>query len=126
MKACKLYQEKRHEKIENIFYYYCLHHFLTEVYMLFPNMNGETGVGNTITVPVDANTGDIFSTLKLGGMVYLEASTKKWAITSDFVSMNLEKDITATTLIHSGAVGVDEYIWEAAGLYRINHFLELT
>lgn len=99
--------------------------FLTEVYMLFPNMNGETGVGNTITVPVDANTGDIFSTLKLGGMVYLEASTKKWAITSDFVFMNLEKDITATTLIHSGAVGVDQYIWEAAGLYRINHFLEV-
>jgi hypothetical protein len=66
--------------------------------MLFPNMNGETGVGNTLTVPVDANTGDIFSTLKLGGMLYLEAHTNKWAITSDFVFMNLEKEVTPTTL----------------------------
>lgn len=99
--------------------------FLTEVYMLFPNMNGETGIGNNLTVPVDANTGDIFSTLKLGGMLYLEAHTNKWAITSDFVFMNLEKEITPTTLINSGATGVDQYIWEAAGLYRINHFLEV-
>ncbi len=99
--------------------------FLTEVYMLFPNMNGETGIGNNLTVPVDAGTGDIFSTLKLGGMIYLEAHTNKWAITSDFVFMNLEKDITPTTLINSGATGVDQYIWEAAGLYRINSFLEV-
>ncbi len=26
---------------------------------------------------------------------------------------------------NSGATGVDQYIWEAAGLYRINHFLEV-
>jgi hypothetical protein len=99
--------------------------FLTEVYMLFPNMDGETGVGNTLTMPVDANTGDIFSTLKLGGMLYLEAHTNKWAITSDFVFMNLEKEVTPTTLIQSGSVGMDQYIWEAAGLYRINSFLEV-
>jgi hypothetical protein len=99
--------------------------FLTEVYMLFPIMHGETGIGNNLTVPVDANTGDIFSTLKLGGMLYLEAHTNKWAITSDFVFMNLEKDVTPTTLIRSGAVGMDQYIWEAAGLYRINSFLEV-
>ncbi len=72
--------------------------FLTEVYMLFPNMEGETGVGNTITVPVNANTGDIFNILKLGGMIYLEARTNKWAITSDFVFMNMEKEVTPTTL----------------------------
>jgi hypothetical protein len=99
--------------------------FLTEVYMLFPNMEGETGVGNTITVPVNANTGDIFNILKLGGMIYLEAHTNKWAITSDFVFMNLEKEVTPTILIRNGSVGVDQYIWEAAGLYRINSFLEV-
>jgi len=83
--------------------------FLAEVYLLFPNMTGETGVGNTILVPVDATTSDIFSTLKLGGMLYLEAHTKKWAITSDFVFMNLEKDMTPTTLIQSGTVGIHAF-----------------
>ncbi len=53
-------------------------------------------------------------------MLYLEANTKKWVITSDFVFMNLEKDIMPTTLIQSGATGVDQYIWEAVGLCLIN------
>ena len=98
--------------------------FLTEVYVMFPYMNGETGVGNLITVPVDANPGDIFSKLKFAGMIYLEASTKKWAITSDIVYMNLNQEVSHSTLIHSGTVIAKQFIWEPAGLFRIASFLE--
>ena len=45
-------------------------------------MNGETGIGDLVSVPIDANPGDIFSNVKLGGMLYFEAQTKKWALTS--------------------------------------------
>ena len=99
--------------------------FITEIYLLFPNMNGETGIGDLVSVPIDANPGDIFSNLKFGGMLYFEAQTKKWALTSDLVFMNLGNEITETTLLHSGTVKANQGIWEAAGLYRIFSFMEL-
>jgi hypothetical protein len=102
--------------------------FLTDVYLMFPYMNGETGIGKTITeitVPVDANPGDIFSKLKLAGMLYLEAHTSKWAITSDFIYMDLKQDVTSGKIINSGDVSVSQLAWEPAGLYRLNSFLEV-
>jgi hypothetical protein len=99
--------------------------FLTDIYLLFPNMNGETGIGDLITVPIDANPGDIFKKLEIGGMLYLEAHNNKWAITSDLVFMNLEDEVTPGTLINSGTVTAKQGIWEAAGLYRISPYLEV-
>lgn len=99
--------------------------FLTDIYLLFPNMNGETGIGDLLSVPIDANPGDIFSKLKFGGMLYVEGQTKKWAITSDLVFMNLGNEITETTLLHSGTVKANQGIWESAGLYRLFSFLEV-
>lgn len=64
---------------------------LTDVYLMFPYMNVETGIAKNITeitVPVDANPGDIFSKVKLAGMLYMVAHTSKWAITSDFINMD--------------------------------------
>jgi len=99
--------------------------FLAEIYLLFPNMNGETGIGDLVRVPIDANPGDVFSNLKFGGMLYFEAQTGKWSITSDLVFMNLQQDITETTLLHSGTVKANQGVWENAGLYRVFPFLEV-
>lgn len=99
--------------------------FLADVYLLLPNIDGETGLGNSLTIPIDASTGDIFSKLKMGAMLYLEARTDKWALTSDFVYMNLHQKVTPGKLIRSGAVTLKQSIWEAAGLYRITSFLEI-
>ncbi len=46
---------------------------------MFPYMNGETGKGDLLSIPVDANPGDIFNKLKMAGMIYVEAKTEKWA-----------------------------------------------
>ncbi len=100
-------------------------HFLTDVYLMFPYMDGETGIGNNLILPVDANPGDIFSKLKMAAMLYLEAKTDKWAITSDLVYMNLEQDVTPGTVINSGTVNAKQLIWEPAGLYRLFSFLEV-
>lgn len=96
--------------------------FLADVYLMFPYMDGETGIGENLILPVDATAGDIFSNLKLGAMVYLEAKTDKWTITSDFVYMNLNQEITPTVLLNSGEVTFRQFIWETAGLYRITDF----
>ena len=98
--------------------------FLIEPYLMFPNMSGKTGFGNLPTIQVDADPGDIFDKLQMGAMLYLEAHTDKWAITSDFVYMNLQQDITPGKIIHSGTVTLKQSIWERAGLYRILPFLE--
>ena len=99
--------------------------FLAEPYIMFPYMNGETGIGNNISVPIDASAGDIFNNLKMAAMLNFEARTEKWAITSDFVYMSLKQGITPGTVIESGEVSAKELIWETAGLYRIVPSLEL-
>jgi len=99
--------------------------FLTDVYLMFPYMNGETGIGNIITVPVEAGPGDIFSKLKMAGMLYFEAQTGKWTITSDFVYMKLNQEVTPDKLLESGDVTAKELIWETAGLYRLLPFWEV-
>lgn len=92
---------------------------------MFPYMNGETGFGSSFTVPVDANPGDIFNNLQMAAMLYFEAGTDKWAITGDWVYMNLKQDLTPGTLINSGKVNVKQSIFEVAGLYRILPFWEM-
>jgi hypothetical protein len=39
--------------------------------------------------------------------------------------MDLKQDVTPGLLLNSGTVGAKQFIWEAAGLYRLNSFLEL-
>ena len=44
-------------------------HYLGEVYMMFPNMKGETTVRNLPEAEVDAGVGDILGHLKTGSIV---------------------------------------------------------
>ena len=44
--------------------------FLAEPYLMFPHMKGDIGAGDQVTVPVDANTGEILGKLKMGAMFY--------------------------------------------------------
>jgi len=99
--------------------------FLAEPYLMFPYMDGETGIGNNLVLPVDANPGDIFSKLKMAAMLYLEAKTDKWAITSDLVYMNLTQDVTPGIILNSGTITAKQLAWETAGLYRVLSFLEV-
>jgi hypothetical protein len=99
--------------------------FLTDVYIMFPYMDGEIGISSQITATVDASPGDIFSKLRLAGMLYLEAHNNKWAISSDIVYMNLNQEVTPSTLLHSGTAKAEQFVWETAGLFRIFPFLEV-
>lgn len=100
-------------------------HFLAEPYLMFPSMNGETGIGEYLILPAEAKPSDIFSHLQMAAMLYFEARTDKWAITTDLVYMNLKQDVTPGKLLNSGKVNVKQMIWEVAGLYRIFSFWEI-
>ncbi len=97
--------------------------FLIEPYMMFPNMKGETGIRNLPVVEVDANAGSIFSNLHFGAMLYMEAQTDKFAITSDLLYMNLQEEATPSALINSGKAVAKQLGYELAGLYRFAPFL---
>ena len=84
--------------------------FLTDVYLMFPYMDGETGIGESLILPVDANPGDIFSKLQMGAMLYVEAKTDRWAISSDLVYMNLKQEVTPGVILNSGTVGAKQTI----------------
>jgi hypothetical protein len=93
--------------------------FLLEPYLMFPNMKGNTGVGTIPDVNVDASPGDIFNRLTLGAMLYFEASTRRWAFSSDVIYMNLKQDLTPGPIVASGEANAKQFAWELAGLKKI-------
>lgn len=100
-------------------------HYLGDLYMMFPNMKGETTVANLPEVEVNADVSDVLGHLKLGGMFYLEATNDNWAISSDFIYMKLNQGLKTTNLIKSGSVTMEELAWEVDGLKHIIPWLEL-
>ena len=100
-------------------------HFLIEPYAMFPNMKGETGIGNLPPVTVDEDPQDIFDNLQMGAMLFLEARNDRWAFSSDVLYMDLEADIEPATLITGGEAGVSQLGWEIAALRRLAPWFEL-
>jgi hypothetical protein len=100
-------------------------HYLVEPYAMFPNMKGETGIGNFPPVHVDQDPQDIFDHLQMGAMFFLEARNENWALSSDLLYMDLEADIEQATLVAGGKVGVSQLGWELAALRRVGPWFEL-
>ena len=99
-------------------------HFQAEVYLMFAKLNGTVGVGTLPDTKVDADFGDIFSKLKMAAMLYAEASSGKWAITSDLIYLKLAQDATPGAIINGGKVTVKQLSWEVAGLRELLPWLE--
>jgi hypothetical protein len=97
--------------------------FLVEPYMMFPSMSGDIGIRNLPAVEISPDAGDILGNLKMGAMLYMEAQTEKFAITSDFLYMDLKADATPGTVINSGYATAKQLGYELAGLYRFAPFL---
>ena len=99
-------------------------HYLIEPYVMFPNMNGTTGIGDLPTVDVNANPGEIFNRLQMGAMLYAEAGNDKWGISTDLLYMSLKDDVSAGLLIQSGRVTAKQLGWEFAGFYKTCRFFD--
>jgi hypothetical protein len=100
-------------------------HYVIAPYLMFPNMKGETGIGEFPNVPVDEDPGDIFENLQFGAMLYAEMHNDTWAFSSDALYMDLGADIREGTIISGGEVDVSQLGWELAALRRFTPWLEL-
>jgi hypothetical protein len=100
-------------------------HYLVAPYAMFPNMKGETGIGDLPPVPADADPGDVFDHLQLGAMLYAEMHNDTWAFSSDVLYMDLEQDIESGVLIDDGSIDVSQLGWELAAMRRLTPWLEL-
>ena len=56
-------------------------------------MSGTVGLADLPEVTVDASTNAIFGHLKMGAMLYAEASNDKWTIGSDIIYMSLAQGL---------------------------------
>src|SRR5688572_22487591 len=90
--------------------------YLLEPYLMFANMKGTIGLGNLPNAEVDEEASDIFENLKFGAMIYFEAYSPKWALSSDMIYMKLGSDIASTNIIHSGNAEAKQLGWEIAVL----------
>jgi len=100
-------------------------HFLIEPYAMFPNMKGDTGIGDLPPVHVDQDPQDIFENLQMGAMLFFEARNENWAFSSDVLYMDLGADIEGGTLLDDGSVDVSQLGWELAALRRLSPWFEL-
>ena len=99
--------------------------YLVEPYLLFPNMNGTVGLSDLPEVTVDADANEIFGNLKMGAMLYAEASNDKWAIGSDIIYMSLAQGVKPGSVSVVGELRAKQFAWEVSGLRKVNLWLEL-
>lgn len=98
--------------------------YLVEPYLLFPNMNGTVGLADFPEAEIDADTNEIFGNLKMGAMLYAEASNDFWAIGSDLIYMELAQGVKPGLAVGSGEVTAKQFAWEVSGLRKVNPWLE--
>ena len=98
--------------------------YLGEIYLMFPNMQGETTIGLLPPVEVDAGAGDIFGHLEMGAMLYFEANNGNWAIGTDLLYMKLGQDAIPSGIVSSGKVTMKQLALEFSGLKRLTPWLE--
>jgi hypothetical protein len=102
-------------------------HYLVQPYAMFPNMRGETGIGDSLIVDVDEDPSDIFENLQMGAMFYAEARNDTWTLSTDLLYMNLGADFGNDDGILSltGDVDLSQVGWEVAVMRRITPWYEL-
>jgi hypothetical protein len=98
--------------------------WFVQPYMMFPVMDGTMGLGELPDAEIHSDASDIFSHLQFGAMLYAEASNGRWAITNDLIYMDLGEDIAGEHGILSGTAGAKQFVWELAGLRKLNPWLE--
>lgn len=99
-------------------------HYLAQPYLMFPVINGTIGLGQLPDADIHANANDIFNALQFGAMLYFEAHNDHWALSSDMIYVDLSQDAESKRGIINAVAGTKQFIWEAAGLRRINPWFD--
>jgi hypothetical protein len=95
-----------------------------EPYLMFTSMSGTTAIGNLPPTFICIPASQVFSYLKIGGMLYAEVHNDKLAFSSDLFYANLTQDASSKNDILSGTANLKQFLWELEGLYRLTPWLE--
>src|SRR5579872_4419337 len=95
-----------------------------EPYIMFTSMSGTTGIGVLPNTFICVPASEIFSYLKIGGMLYGEIHNDQLAFTSDLFYANLTEDASGKNGVLNGTATLKQFWWEIEGLYKINAWLE--
>lgn len=95
-----------------------------QLYLLAPSMSGTVGVG-PLGTEIDVPSSRIFETLKFAVLADYRGEAPKWAVAADVVYMNLGGSGTGSLAAGLADVGVEEFIVDVAGAYRILKAFEL-
>jgi hypothetical protein len=98
--------------------------FYLQPYLMFTSMSGTTGIGNLPNTFICVPASEVFSHLKIGGMLYAEVHNDRLAYTSDLFYADLTEDASHKNGVNSGSVTLKQFLWELEGLYRLNSWLE--
>jgi hypothetical protein len=96
-----------------------------EPYLMFTSMSGTTALGNLPSTFICVPASEVFSHLKIGGMLYAEVHNDKLAYTSDLFYANLSQDASTKNDVISGTASLKQFLWELEGLYKLNPWLEV-
>lgn len=96
-----------------------------EPYLMFTSMSGTTGLGNLPNTFICVPASEVFSHLKIGGMLYAEVHNDKLAYTSDLFYANLSEDASTKNGVVSGSASLKQFLWELEGLYRLSSWFEV-
>jgi hypothetical protein len=100
-------------------------HFTLAPYILFPQMQGTSGIGNLPPVKVNVTASEIFSHLQIGGMFYFQASKGPWSFALDGIYMDLKQNITPDSSRLSGSVSLQQGLLEGFVFRHISKPVEL-
>jgi len=95
-------------------------------YLLFPTMQGSTGIGSLPLLHVDASPSEIFSHLHFGAMLYVQARKGSWAFVLDQIYMDLNQDVNPGGIWVNGTVTMKQYAAEAFAFKEVSHGFEAT
>lgn len=100
-------------------------HLLLEPYMMFGNLNGNVAIGTQPVSNINEDPSDLFKHLNFGAMLYTEAYSNKWIISSDFIYMKLGSDIPPNDYISNGHATIKQLNWELAAMKRLTPWFSL-
>lgn len=95
-----------------------------QVYLMAPSMAGTVGVG-PLGTEIEVPSSKIFANLKFAVLADYRGEAPKWALAADFVYMNLGGSGTTSGGLTSADVGVEEFIVDLAGAWRLSKSFEL-
>lgn len=95
-----------------------------EVYLMGASMSGTVGIG-PLGTEIDVPAEKVLENLKFAVLADYRGEAPKWAVSADVIYMNVGGSGTGTNGVVSADLGVEEFLFELDGSWRLSKSFEL-